>query len=231
MPSQQRPQPSRADHSRPPTGTAPTQPGGALRYPGAPPASVLHLDLPTDVATLDRLRGQLAARGARVVLTNGCFDLIHVGHVRYLQAARRLGDFLFVGINADVSVRELKGGGRPVTPELERAEIIAAFACVDQVVIFSEVTARRLVEFVRPAIYAKGADYGPGRTILPEADLVAELGGRVEYVSLVGGRSTTALLAALADGGRTPQTTTLAGIPRASGHGAPSPEVTSDGRK
>ena len=153
--------------------------------------TIRHLDW------LARRCARLRARSARVVLTNGCFDLLHVGHVRYLRTARRLGDCLIVGINGDESVRRLKGPGRPLLPEAERAEVVAALACVDYVVVFQEDTADLLVERLRPDVYVKGADYAPGGggTPLPETRAVAASGGRVELVPLVPGRSTTELVA------------------------------------
>lgn len=156
-----------------------------------------------DRATLaDRLATARAA-GRRVVLTNGCFDLLHVGHVRCLTTARALGDLLVVGINSDASVRRLKGPLRPLVVEDERAEVVAALASVDLVTIFSERTAEQLVEIVRPAVYAKGADYSlddvsgtpkvdPQR--LPEARVVQEYGGTVVLIPLVPGRSTSDLV-------------------------------------
>jgi len=132
------------------------------------------------------------ARGGRLVLTNGCFDLLHVGHVRYLQAARRLGDFLAVGVNADDAVRALKGPTRPVVPAAERAEVLAALACVDAVVIFDAPTAEPLVVALRPEVYVKGQDYT--EATLPEAPLVRAYGGTVTLLPTVPGASTTALL-------------------------------------
>src|SRR5213076_1759904 len=102
---------------------------------------------------------ELRAGGKKVVATNGCFDLLHVGHVRYLQAARALGDALAVGVNGDKSVRELKGENRPLNNEHDRAEVLAALECIDFVTIFPEARATRLLELVRPAVYAKGGDY------------------------------------------------------------------------
>src|ERR1700719_4183620 len=110
----------------------------------------------------DELAGEALRRqqaGELGVFTNGCFDLLHLGHVRYLQEARALGDFLILGLNSDEGVRLLKGPGRPLMPENERAEILAALACIDYVTIFAEPTASSLVEYVRPAIYVKGGDY------------------------------------------------------------------------
>jgi rfaE bifunctional protein nucleotidyltransferase chain/domain len=134
----------------------------------------------------------LRAAGGRLVVTNGCFDLLHVGHVRYLQAARRLGDFLAVGVNSDASVRALKGPERPLVPEHERAEVLAALACVDAVVIFAEPTAERLVARLRPEIYVKGDDYAEAE--LPEARVVAAWGGEVRLLPTVPGASTSALV-------------------------------------
>lgn len=142
-----------------------------------------------------RLRGE----GKRVVFTNGVFDILHVGHVRYLQAARALGDALLVGVNSDASVRRLKGPTRPLNPEDERAEVIAALSCVDGVCVFGEDTPHALIEAVRPNIHAKGGDYKTPDA-LPEAELVRSLGGEVVILPLVPGRSTTRLLERAAAG-------------------------------
>src|SRR5262245_25656408 len=107
------------------------------------------------------LRRSAKAEGKVVVWTNGCFDLLHVGHVRNLQAARALGDMLIVGLNSDASIRQLKGPARPITPEEQRAEILAALACVDYVVVFDELTAEESIACLKPDIYCKGADYAP----------------------------------------------------------------------
>jgi len=111
------------------------------------------------VEELARRSRQLREAGKKLVVTNGCFDLLHVGHVRYLQAARALGDALAIGVNGDRSVRELKGDNRPINNEHDRAEVVAALGCVDFVTIFQEVRATRLLEMVGPAIYAMGGDY------------------------------------------------------------------------
>lgn len=118
--------------------------------------------------------------GDSVTLANGCFDLLHVGHVRYLQAAKELGGKLIVAINSDDSVRRLKGNGRPLMPAEERAEILAALADVDAVVIFDEPDVRSLIREIRPDVQAKGTDYTADS--VPERDAVAECGGRVEIV-------------------------------------------------
>jgi rfaE bifunctional protein nucleotidyltransferase chain/domain len=116
----------------------------------------------------------------KIILTNGAFDLLHVGHIRYLRAAKQLGGKLVVAINSDESVRALKGDGRPIFPENERAEIIAALSDVDAVVIFPERDVRALIREIRPDIHAKGTDYTPDS--VPERDTVIECGGRVEIV-------------------------------------------------
>lgn len=133
------------------------------------------------------------ARGKRIVFTNGCFDLMHIGHTRYLQAARELGDLLVVGVNSDASVRSLnKGAGRPVVPEAQRAEVLAALACVDYVVLFDEPDPGRLIAELRPAVLVKGGDWAPEKIIGREA--VEAHGGIVRTIPLVPGVSTTALV-------------------------------------
>ena len=141
------------------------------------------------------LRQQWRVLGLRLVLTNGTFDLLHIGHVRYLEAARDLGDMLVVGINSDSSVRGYKGEGRPVVPQDERAEIVAALRCVDYVTIFDEPTAVNLVESLQPDVYAKGGDYehGTGKP-LPEREAVESYGGQVRIIPLVGGHSASDLI-------------------------------------
>jgi rfaE bifunctional protein nucleotidyltransferase chain/domain len=130
--------------------------------------------------TLQQRVAEWRRGGETVVLTNGCFDLLHVGHIRYLRAAKALGGRLVVGINSDASARKLKGEGRPLMPEQERAEIMAALEDVDAVVIFSEPDVRALVREIRPDVHAKGTDYTAQN--VPERDLVVECGGRVEIV-------------------------------------------------
>lgn len=122
----------------------------------------------------------LRRNGARIVLANGCFDLLHVGHVRYLEGARQLGDVLIVGINADEQVRLLKGEGRPFVPERERAELVASLRVVDYVTIFSEPTVEEIIRAVRPDFHAKGTDYTVDT--VPERDIVQSYGGRVVIV-------------------------------------------------
>jgi len=147
------------------------------------------LPLPQALAERERLR----AAGRRVVLTNGHFDLLHIGHVRYLQAARSLGDRLIVGLNGDATTRRLKGEGRPYVGAAERAELLAALACVDYVVVFHEATAEALVAALRPDVYVKGGDYAAGKP-LPEAKIVAAYGGVTQILRYHEGRSTTALI-------------------------------------
>jgi rfaE bifunctional protein nucleotidyltransferase chain/domain len=138
------------------------------------------------------LTAELKGRRQVVVFTNGCFDILHAGHVRYLQAARELGDCLVVGLNSDSSVRRLKGAERPINSEEDRAEVISALAAVDYVVIFDEPTAEALVREMRPDIYVKGGDYRVEQ--LPEAKLVAAYGGKTVLIPEVPGRSTTNLI-------------------------------------
>ena len=135
------------------------------------------------VFTRDALKLQVSAWRARqdsIVLANGCFDLLHVGHVRYLRAAKQLGDRLVVAVNSDESVRALKGEGRPLMPAGERAEILAALSVVDAVVVFSEPDVNAVVHEIRPDVHAKGTDYTAAN--VPERDTVLACGGRVEIV-------------------------------------------------
>jgi D-glycero-beta-D-manno-heptose 1-phosphate adenylyltransferase len=120
------------------------------------------------------------AQGEQIILANGAFDLLHVGHVRYLHAAKELGGKLIVAVNADASVRALKGEGRPLMPDHERAEILAALADVDAVMVFGELDVRAVIREIRPDIHAKGADYTAAT--VPEAEVVRECGGRVAIV-------------------------------------------------
>jgi D-glycero-beta-D-manno-heptose 1-phosphate adenylyltransferase len=154
------------------------------------------------ILTLDAARAwrQAKTEACRtVVMANGHFDLLHVGHVRYLQAARALGDALIVGLNSDASARARKPG-RPIVPQDERAELLAALGCVDVVVIFDDVTANALVAALRPDIYAKGGDWNrPDGPRPPEAEIVAGYGGRVVYLPYIPERSTTALIEKIAD--------------------------------
>lgn len=158
------------------------------------------------------------ARGTRVVFTNGVFDLLHLGHLRYLQAARALGDLLVVGVNSDASTRQLKGPARPLVPEDERAEMLSGLACVDYVTIFGEPTAETTLALLRPAVYVKGADYAQHAdrqqdslltaealrqalstdpdlgTRLPEARIVADYSGSLALLAYLPGHSTSELI-------------------------------------
>ena len=141
--------------------------------------------------------------GERGVLTNGCFDLLHLGHVHYLKNARALGDFLILALNSDKGVRLLKGSGRPLVSEDERAEILAALTCIDYVTVFNEPTAGSLVALLQPSIYVKGGDYAglnsniPDMNRLPEAKVVQEYGGKVSLIPYLPNHSTTELIAAI----------------------------------
>jgi formyltetrahydrofolate-dependent phosphoribosylglycinamide formyltransferase len=152
---------------------------------------------PVAIATPEEIavwRDELDRQGRRLVFTNGCFDLLHVGHVRYLREARELGDALVVGVNSDASVRALKGQGRPVNPAEDRAEVLAALACVDRVFVFDDKRVDGLIEHIRPHVYAKGGDHRP-ETIPPEERAaLARVGTRLEILSLAPGRSTSATL-------------------------------------
>jgi rfaE bifunctional protein nucleotidyltransferase chain/domain len=132
------------------------------------------------------------ATGRKVVFTNGCFDILHAGHVRYLAAARALGDLLIVGLNSDRSVKGFKGADRPINPQDDRAEVLAALAAVDHVVIFDDRTAEGLVAEIKPDIYVKGGDYSIAD--LPEAAIVAGYGGRTVLVPEVPGRSSSTII-------------------------------------
>jgi rfaE bifunctional protein nucleotidyltransferase chain/domain len=144
---------------------------------------------------------QLRAAGKKLVATNGCFDLLHVGHVRYLQAARALGDLLAVGLNGDRSVRELKGKGRPVTGERDRAEILAALQCIDLVTIFPEMRATQFIGASHPAIYAKGGDYSSETLNEEERALLKEIGAEIRFIPFEAGYSTSRLLEQICKGG------------------------------
>ncbi|HZR05912.1 MAG TPA: adenylyltransferase/cytidyltransferase family protein [Candidatus Udaeobacter sp.] len=137
---------------------------------------------------------QLRAAGKKLVATNGCFDLLHVGHVRYLQAARALGDLLAVGLNGDRSVRELKGKGRPITPEHDRAEILAALQFVDLVTIFPEMRATQFIAASHPAIYVKGGDYSPETLDEQERALLNKIAAEIHFIPFEAGYSTSGLL-------------------------------------
>ena len=132
--------------------------------------------------------------GRKLVLTNGCFDLLHAGHVRYLQAARALGDALAVAINGDASVRALKGEGRPLNTEADRAEVLAALECVDHVIVFAEVRATHLLEKVRPGIYVKGGDYTEETLHAEERAALERAGAEIRILPFEQGHSTSSLI-------------------------------------
>ncbi len=134
----------------------------------------------------------LKAEGKKIVFTNGCFDILHVGHVRYLKEAKALGDILILGLNSDCSVKSLKGSNRPINNESDRAEVLSALKSIDYVVIFDEKTAENIVGEIKPDIYAKGGDYSIDT--LPEAKIVAEHGGKTVLLQLVDGKSSTNII-------------------------------------
>jgi rfaE bifunctional protein nucleotidyltransferase chain/domain len=144
--------------------------------------------------------GREKRNGRRVVFTNGCFDLLHPGHIRSLEMAHQLGDILIVGLNSDSSVRQLKGEGRPVIGERDRAEILAALECVDAVVIFDDLTPREVISRLLPDVLVKGGDW-PGDRIVGREEVEA-VGGRVVSIPVVGGYSTTAILQKIREGVR-----------------------------
>jgi len=141
---------------------------------------------------LRRIAQDLKTKGKRIVFTNGCFDLLHVGHIRYLEEAKSLGDILFVGVNSDRSVREIKGPYRPILPEEERAEILSALGCVDYVTIFDEPTPLNLISLLLPHILVKGGDWTKEATVGWEA--VEGAGGEVVILSFIEGSSTSQLI-------------------------------------
>ena len=127
--------------------------------------------------------------GKTVVTTNGCFDILHVGHVRYLEKTKTFGDYLIVLLNSDKSVKSIKGPSRPINNEMDRAEILSALRCVDYVVLFDEDSPKNLLDEIKPDVYTKGADYT--LETLPEADIMRKNGTRVEFIEFVQGKSTT----------------------------------------
>jgi len=145
-----------------------------------------------DLSQLANLVRKWRAAGEKITLTNGCFDVLHVGHIRYLRAARELGGKVIVAVNSDASVRTLKGNGRPRVPDQERAEILAALSDVDAVVIFDSPDVRELIRLIRPDVHAKGTDYTAEN--VPERDVVIDCGGRVEIVGDPKDHSTTEFL-------------------------------------
>jgi len=144
---------------------------------------------------------KLRSAGKKIVATNGCFDLLHVGHVRYLQAARALGDLLVVGLNGDRSVHELKGARRPITPQADRAEILAALECVDLATIFPEIRATTFLTAVRPAVYVKGGDYSSETLDEKERAILKEIGAEIHLLPFESGYSTSRLIDRICQGG------------------------------
>ncbi|HEX6127355.1 MAG TPA: adenylyltransferase/cytidyltransferase family protein [Pyrinomonadaceae bacterium] len=145
---------------------------------------------------IERLEKERSS-GATIILANGCFDIIHAGHIRYLKGAKQLGGYLVVGLNSDTQVRALKGNGRPFINERERAEILASFRCVDAVTIFDEPTVNELIDAIRPDIHAKGTDYTVDT--VPERERVLSYGGRVAIVGDPKDHSSTGLINAVRD--------------------------------
>jgi rfaE bifunctional protein nucleotidyltransferase chain/domain len=137
---------------------------------------------------------EVRSAGKKIVATNGCFDLLHVGHVRYLQAARALGDLLVVGLNGDRSVHELKGAGRPITTQSDRAEILAALECVDLVTIFPEIRAMKFLAAVRPTVYVKGGDYSSETLDDEERAVLKQIGAEIRLIPFETGYSTSGLI-------------------------------------
>lgn len=135
---------------------------------------------------------KLHKSGKTIVATNGCFDILHVGHVRYLQKTKSFADYSIILLNSDKSVRSIKGPTRPINKELDRAEILCALSCVDYVVLFDEDSPRNLLDEIKPDVYTKGADYT--METLPEADIMRKNGTRVEFISFVEGKSTTGII-------------------------------------
>lgn len=148
-----------------------------------------------DIATFCEV---LRKGGKKVVFTNGCFDILHAGHVTYLEKARSFGDCLVLGLNTDASVRANKGPSRPINSELDRAKVVGALKAVDYVVLFGEQTAETLIAKVKPDVYVKGGDYT--LDTLPEAKIVMGYGGKVEFVNMVEGRSTTNVIKKIKQG-------------------------------
>jgi D-glycero-beta-D-manno-heptose 1-phosphate adenylyltransferase len=143
---------------------------------------------------LPEWRKAFCATGKKLVVTNGCFDILHLGHVTYLESARNLGDALLVGVNGDAATRELKGAGRPVNSEADRAAVLAALASVDGICIFSDKSAVKFLSAARPDVYVKGGDYTLDTLNQEERRVVESAGGKIVIFPLVPGKSTTALL-------------------------------------
>ena len=148
---------------------------------------------PVQREDLQALLAKLRQEGKTIVTTNGCFDILHVGHVRYLEETKKFGDVLIVALNSDASVRRLKGEGRPINNENDRAEVLNALKSVDYVVLFDEDSPMQLLAEIKPDVHTKGADYTV--ETLPEAKVILENGGRLEFIKFVEGKSTTSTIA------------------------------------
>lgn len=167
----------------------------------APPAHNAPVNFREKIIPWDKLAAWRAAvrqRGRKLVVTNGCFDFLHVGHVTYLETARGFADALLVGLNSDASVRELKGPGRPVNSEGDRAAVLAALASVDAVCVFTDKTAARFLAAAQPDVYVKGGDYTLETLEQEERRIVEQAGGRIVVIPFLPGKSTTALLKKIA---------------------------------
>ncbi|MSR43146.1 MAG: ADP-heptose synthase [Pedosphaera sp.] len=155
------------------------------------------MDFRSKILTLETLpawRERLRAEGKKLAVTNGCFDILHLGHVNYLAAARAQADALLVGVNSDGSIRQLKGAGRPVNPETDRALVVAALQSVDAVCVFDELRATLLLALVLPDIYVKGGDYAVEQLPQEERDVITQCGGRIVVLGHVPGKSTSGLI-------------------------------------
>ena len=141
---------------------------------------------------LDRLIKELRNKNKTIVMTNGCFDILHAGHVRYLKESKKFGDILIVGLNSDISIKAVKGNNRPINPENDRIEVLSGLEAVSYIVLFDEISPVDIINKIKPDIYTKGADYTV-RT-LPEAETIINNGGRIEFIKLVEGRSTTKII-------------------------------------
>jgi rfaE bifunctional protein nucleotidyltransferase chain/domain len=166
-------------------------------------AKIARLNFRSKIVPRDALelwRREVETSGKRLVVTNGCFDLLHLGHVTYLESARNLGDALLVGVNSDAAVRQLKGEGRPVNSELDRAAVLAALEAVDGACIFDEMRATAFLRAARPDIYVKGGDYTLETLNQEERRAVEEAGGRIVIIPFVPGKSTSSLLRKVSGG-------------------------------
>lgn len=141
---------------------------------------------------LNNIIKKLKSDNKKIVFTNGCFDILHAGHVRYLKESKKFGDILIVGLNSDISVKKIKGESRPINPEADRAEVLAGLEAVSYIVLFDETSPVKLLEEIKPDIYTKGADYTV--ETLPEAKTVLSYGGKIEFIKFLEGRSTTKII-------------------------------------